>query len=133
MTAVVPRAQQSPRGPENELHRAARGGFTERIIALVSRGVLDINQGTPIGLTALMVCAANGSSRSVEILLSHGANLSIASDAGFTALHLSSHAGHLSVTKSLVTAGADLEATLSTEPHRFMVLPAPATLKWSQR
>lgn len=50
----------------NELHRAARDGATERTVALLSRGVIDIDEATTrAGATALMLAALFGHSRIV--------------------------------------------------------------------
>lgn len=103
--------QHWPRGPDNDLHGAAREGSTKRTLALLSQGPIDVNQGTPLGSTPLMLGAFNGFPRIVKILLAKGANTSIVADNGGTALHLSSMQGHLLVTTLLVEAGADLEAT----------------------
>lgn len=42
-----------PRGPEYELHYAARDGSIERTRALLSRGSIDIDERDPTGWTPL--------------------------------------------------------------------------------
>lgn len=86
--------QQWPRGPINELHVAAMDGSTECVLALLSRGSIDIDQGTPRGCTPLMVAAQEGHSGVVKILLNRRTNVSIASDDDSTALHFSAFYGH---------------------------------------
>lgn len=112
MTAVVPQLQKWPRGPFNELHRAARYGPAERVLAVLLKGMIDVNQGTPDGLTPHMHGATQGSPRIIQILLNRGADASVVTDEGVTALHLSSQHGHLSATNLLAKSGADLEATM---------------------
>lgn len=101
--------QQWPRGPLNPLHRAATDGSVERTIAIISKGKgkgsIDINQGTPQGYTPLMLASLQGHGPVVRILLSKGANLSIAGDRGVTPLCAAAGEGHVDVVKMLIEAG----------------------------
>ena len=98
----------------HELHVAARDGSTERTVSLLSRGAIDIDEGTPDdGVTPLMLAAGLGYSRVVRILLNKGANVAMVDSSGMTALHWAAQGGHLAVTKLLVKAGADVEAKAS--------------------
>lgn len=73
----------------NELHSAAtRGSAEHTLAALLSSGLIDINQGTVTGWTPLMCGAVKGHPHVVEILLNNGADKSIAADGGATTLHL---------------------------------------------
>ena len=111
MPSVTP-LKQWPRGPKNELHKAAYLGSTERTVALLSDGSIDIDQGDPRGWTPLTIASRMDRSRVVRILLSEGANVAIVDDIGASALHDgSAQLGHLAVSKMLVEAGADLDAT----------------------
>ena len=123
--------RQRPRGPRNELHSAALRGFAERTTELLSTGSIDIDQGDPRGMTALMIAAMWGYLGVVSILLNKGADVALADDKGFTALHNSIQAGSVPVTKLLINAGADLEAknldgstplSVATEENRFEVM-----------
>ncbi|CAM9884700.1 unnamed protein product [Pylaiella littoralis] len=100
-----------PRGPLNMLHEAAGEGDVHCTIAIVSMGLIDINQREPKGCTPLMFAVGMGHAPVVKVLLNRGANVSIEADDGFTALHLSAQNGHLAVAKMLIEAGAELEAT----------------------
>ncbi|CAB1101420.1 unnamed protein product [Ectocarpus sp. CCAP 1310/34] len=71
---MMPTPPKLPRGPLNELHQAAMRGFTERINSVLTRGVININQGDPTGRTPLMCAAQKGCMRVVGILLNKGAN-----------------------------------------------------------
>lgn len=99
-----------PRGPWNELHQAADDGSIEGMLSVLRNGSIHIDQGNPVGSTALMLAAIEGHSRITRVLLDKGANFAIASDIGYTALHCSAQSGHVAVTKMLTAAGADLEA-----------------------
>ena len=88
MPSVLPQ-QQWPRGPRNELHKAADVGSIERTVALLSSGAVDIDQGDQNGFTPLMFASVLGHSGVVRILLHKGANASMVADGGCTALHLS--------------------------------------------
>lgn len=86
----------------------------ERALALLSKGVIDINQRGPLGLTPLMCAARCGYSRIVRVLLNKGATMSPVDNHGFSALHMAAQEGHLAVTKMLVKAAADLDAKITT-------------------
>ncbi len=117
MPAALPPQQQWPRGPANDLHRAALDGSTRRTVALLGRGSIDINQGmTPTGYTPLMISAQRAHTAIVQILLSKGADVSIVDNDGSTALHftaISDKTGQPAVIALLVEAGADLGAMTS--------------------
>ena len=101
---------QWPRGPTSDLHQAAFDGSTSRLVALLSDGPFDIDEGSPSGRTPLMMASCMGHPHVVRILLNKGADVSIVPDDGHTALHNSAQEGHVAVSKMLVNAGADLEA-----------------------
>ncbi len=88
---MLPLAGTPAEMPEyNGLHQAARAGSTERTLALLSSGSIDINQGSPQGVTPLMVAALKGYASIVRILLNHKADVSLIDDEdGCTALHMS--------------------------------------------
>ena len=111
LSAMLTPEQRWPRGSWNDLHSAAYDGCIQRTVALLSRGSVDINQRSPDGSTPLILGAGRGNSSIVRILLTRGANTSIADAEGFTALLASAQRGCLAVTKLLVNAGADLQAT----------------------
>lgn len=97
-------------GPPNELHCAAEDGSTEHTVALLSDGKIHINQGDLEGRIPLMDCCFQGYVRVTRILLREGADVSIADDEGWTALHISAKYGRLAVTRLLLKAGAELKA-----------------------
>lgn len=105
MHPTVPPQQRRLRGPLNELHLAALRGSTERIIALLSRGSINIDQCVPPGFTALMCAAQNGYAHIVGILLNGGADMYITVDGVFSALHIAAQNAI-----ALIKAGAHIEA-----------------------
>lgn len=109
MPDVPSKQRQWPRGPWNVLHNAAQEGSTERTVALLAKGSIDINGGTPEGFTPLMIASFKGYSRIARILLNRGADTSVVDAEHFTALHMSAREGHLAVSKLLVKAGAALD------------------------
>lgn len=110
----LPPIPRPPRIPLNDLHRAATLGSTERTLAVLSRGVVDIDEGglDLDGYTPLMVACYRGNSGVVEILLNKGASTSAVNSPGFYALHMAVREGHLAVTNLLLKAGADLCTTI---------------------
>lgn len=94
--------RQWPRGPMNDLHTAAHLGSVGGTKAVLSRGLINFDQGSPEGWTPLMIAARGGHSRVAKVLLDSGADVSVTADNGVTALHVSAQSGHIS--------GADLDA-----------------------
>ncbi|CAM9843592.1 unnamed protein product [Ectocarpus sp. 8 AP-2014] len=95
----------------SKLYDAAASGSVERTVALLSQGSVDIDGGHgDVGRTPLMVASTMGYMRVVGVLLRLGAIVSVADNAGATALHLSVFNKHLAVSKALTKAGADVEA-----------------------
>ncbi|CAM9257721.1 unnamed protein product, partial [Ectocarpus sp. 13 AM-2016] len=95
----------------SKLYAAAARGSVERTVALLSRGSVDIDGGYgDVGRTPLMAASTMGYLRVVRVLLRLGARVSMADNAGATALHLSIVNKHLAVSKALIKAGADVEA-----------------------
>ena len=88
------------RGPPNALHRACYVGMEKAILSphgdmkekLGAMGI-DIDQGDPDALTALMLSAHNGNLYAVRILLDNGANFEIVAYHGLTALQLAAERG----------------------------------------
>lgn len=110
------------RGPVNELHVGASDGSIERTLAVLSRGVIGIDLGTPEGATPLIISAGKRYSRIVRVLLNKGANVYIVNDTGKTALHIAARMGHLAVTKLLAKAVPDLEARTPTRGYTPLYL-----------
>ncbi|CAM9653113.1 unnamed protein product [Ectocarpus sp. 8 AP-2014] len=107
---AVSSSQLWPRGPSNQLHKAAYHGSADRVDALLSTGSVDINQGNPKGWTPLMLATEKGHSRVAKSLLEKGANVSVVGDGGFTALLASAQSGQQAIAKMLVKARANLES-----------------------
>lgn len=123
---IMPQVPRWPRGPYNDLIQAACDGSVERTLALLSMGSIDIDQGGPEGWTPLICSVSKGYARIVRILLKAGANVAVAADEGFTALHFAAQYDHLAVTKMLLAAGGvDLE--LQTERGATPLLVAADT------
>ncbi|CAM9466088.1 unnamed protein product, partial [Ectocarpus fasciculatus] len=107
---AVSSSRRWPRGPTNQLHKAAYQGSADRVDALLSTGSVDINQGNPKGWTPLMLATEKGHSRVAQNLLEKGANVSVVGDGGFTALLASAQSGQQAIAKMLVKACANLES-----------------------
>ncbi|CAM9555550.1 unnamed protein product [Ectocarpus fasciculatus] len=95
----------------SKLYDAAARGSVERTVAVLSQGSVDIDGSHgDAGRTPLMAASTMGYLRVVRVLLRLGARVSVADNAGATALHLSVVNKHLAVSKALIKAGADVEA-----------------------
>lgn len=102
-----------PRGPLNQLHLASHDGSTKRVLALLSRGSFENNEGDRQGWNPPMHRACHGSCHVLETLVDNRADVRVQADEAFTCLHISCHQGNLSATKLLLRAGAHLYATTS--------------------
>lgn len=97
---------------------------------LIKHGALtDIDAQDEHDNTALMVASCNNSGV-VEILLQHGANITLRNDDGYTALTLAASNACPIITKQLLTAGANINALdkdgntpliLTCESHRDII------------
>lgn len=93
------------------LHESASTGSVERTLDLLSIESTDIDAcHEDDGWTPLMIAAEAGYVRIIRVLLKYGARVSFNTDDGHTALHVSIHNKHLAASKTLIRAGADLEA-----------------------
>ena len=69
-------------------------------MALLSGGLIDIDQGDSQGHTPLMMASAMGNSQVVRILLDKGTNVSMVSPSGRSALLWEpTHRGHFAITR----------------------------------
>ncbi len=118
--------QQVERGAANGLHKAAYHGSTERIVALLARGFIEIDGRTSQGLTPLMIASLQGYSRIVRILLNKGASASLVGQDRYTSLHYAALQGHPAVIELLLAAGCDLEAGISPTGSTPLHLAAEA-------
>lgn len=109
---VPPRA--SPRGTTSDLHHAADLGNLAIMGSLLSERPDGIDQGDPKGNTPLILAAAKGHALGTLFLIGKGANPSMQSVDGGTALIVSSQYGYLDVVKVLLSAGAYMESTTSS-------------------
>ena len=101
----------------SELHSAARAGSIKRIIRVLSRGLVGIDERCSNGCTPLLLAALLSDSRVVRTLLDRGADATIPDHNGTTALHISVKRGQLTTTKLLLTAGAALGAAITHSGH----------------
>jgi beta-lactamase regulating signal transducer with metallopeptidase domain len=95
----------------SQLHRAASGGYVERVRALLDRGAnVNVEQGMYHG-TPLQYAAGQGHGETVQLLIDRGANVD-ARDANMrTPLVWAAMRGHRDVARRLLDAGADVNAT----------------------
>ena len=80
------------------------------MVAMLEGGIpVDVRDDA--GRSGLLRAAASGQAEMVELLAQHGADLEIrVGYHGETALILASHAGHVQAVRSLIAAGADVNA-----------------------
>ena len=86
------------------LHEATRLGHDEIVVVLVSAKDIKIDQTTDEGKTALHVAAEAGAPEIVRILLRNGANHSLKTPAGKTALELAEAKGYGSTVQAFKPA-----------------------------
>jgi len=100
-------------GPSEQLFRAAENGdvFKARALLLgrdetVGAGMLAYRGVN--GRTHLLAAARHGHLKMVLFLISEGAEVDAANDAGVTPLMVAAAAGHVEIMRSLLAAGASL-------------------------
>ena len=92
------------------LHTAAREGSRECLNYLINP--TSINTTDEKGQTPLHMCAANGHSKCLEMLLEvKGVNVNATDDRGETALHLAVHNSHVKCLRQLMQKGAKVNVT----------------------
>eukprot|EP01041_Mallomonas_annulata_P012723 gene12723-26802_t len=119
-----------PEDLKNSLHVAAEKGFADIVEELISHGSLVDCRVTSSKATALMLAAANGQARAVNILIGAGANVNASNAYGNRPLHEACRLGHEGIIRSLLNAGADINAANkkgSTPLHFFCYGNEPET------
>lgn len=90
-------------------------------IALLLAAGAEVNTPTnKLEETPLMLAAATGQARVVELLLKAGADVNIISAKGATALMLAADSGFPQIVRRLIEAGADMQAKDYAEKDAFM-------------
>uniref|UniRef100_A0A2P2JZZ6 Ankyrin-1-like n=1 Tax=Rhizophora mucronata TaxID=61149 RepID=A0A2P2JZZ6_RHIMU len=92
------------------LHFAAREGQTEVCKYLVEELKLDVDKKDAEGETPLVHAARQGHTATAKYLLDQGANPSISSDSGATALHQSAGIGNIELLKCLLAKGVQVDS-----------------------
>jgi ankyrin repeat protein len=99
---------QGPTSGLTALHRAATADAAEVAELLLTHAAVDAPHGAevnvlgPLGVTPLILAASNGSRRTAEVLLNHGANISVPTGHLKTALSEAEAHGHADIVKLLL-------------------------------
>ncbi|XP_046550760.1 ankyrin repeat domain-containing protein 17-like [Haliotis rubra] len=88
---------------DNILHCACRGGDVEVVKYILSQNMVDIDSLGHEKKTPVMLAGQYGHKEVVEVLVKHGANLSLRDKVGDNILHLGCWKGHLDVVKYIVS------------------------------
>ncbi|XP_030506464.2 uncharacterized protein LOC115721331 [Cannabis sativa] len=92
------------------LHFAAREGKTEVCKYLLEELKLDVDTRDEDGETPLIHAARQGHTDTAKFLLEHGADPSIASNLGATALHHSAGIGDIELMRHILSKGVDVNS-----------------------
>ncbi|XP_046562242.1 ankyrin repeat domain-containing protein 50-like [Haliotis rubra] len=87
----------------NILHCACRRGDMEAVKYILSQKMVDVNSYGPRKKTPLMVAAEHGHKEVVELLVTHGADLSLSVKGGDNILHIACNRGQFDVVKYLLS------------------------------
>lgn len=90
--------------------RAAAGGCTELLSAMLSSDKADLERANGAGWTVLITTARYGYAETVNMLLAAGANPNAAKDDGWTPLMMAAKHGHVEIVNMLLSAGANPHA-----------------------
>ncbi|XP_046550762.1 ankyrin repeat domain-containing protein 50-like [Haliotis rubra] len=88
---------------DNILHCACRGGDVEVVQYILSQNMVDINSLGHEKKTPVMLAGQYGHKEVVEVLVKHGANLSLRDKVGDNILHLACFKGHVDVVKYIIS------------------------------
>ena len=86
---------------------ASRSGNLLTLNSLITEGA-NVNGRNRNGTTPLMIAAAYGHDRAVDLLIEKGANVNCANEEGTTPLMFAVRGGNVRCVRSLILAGADL-------------------------
>ncbi|KAK8576161.1 hypothetical protein V6N13_090638 [Hibiscus sabdariffa] len=92
------------------IHFAAREGKTEVCKFLLEELKLDVDTRDEDGETPLLHAARQGHTLTAKYLLEHGANPTIPSDLGATALHHSAGIGNIELLKHMLAMGVEVDS-----------------------
>jgi outer membrane protein assembly factor BamB len=106
-------ARMQPRRPAaspTDLWQAAREGNRKELLRLLKAGAkVNARQGGS-GMTVLNTAAIYGQTQAAELLISNGADVTLASSDGNTALHIASFFAHTEIVELLLDNGASVTA-----------------------
>lgn len=98
----------------NALHLATHSSLVMPLLYLLQlkefQSTNALDRSDPQGHTSLMWAAFQGDALSVDLLLRHGADVSLRDSDGLTALHWAVVQGNLHAIQRLISAGSDLDA-----------------------
>ncbi|KAK8475473.1 hypothetical protein V6N12_076289, partial [Hibiscus sabdariffa] len=92
------------------IHFAAREGKTEVCKFLLEELKLDVDTRDEDGETPLLHAARQGHTLTAKYLLEHGADPTIPSDLGATALHHSAGIGNIELLKHMLAMGVEVDS-----------------------
>lgn len=93
-------------GEWKQLHAAAKSGSKNRLLMMLRRSAIDIDEGDDTGTPPLHIAANEGNVTNVSTLLQHEASVLAANRDDGTAHHISAWNGDHAVSHVLLRAGA---------------------------
>ncbi|KAL8819079.1 MAG: hypothetical protein Q9223_002415 [Gallowayella weberi] len=94
------------------LHKIVLGMIGKDLTEELGVTTAHINAIDSSGNTSLSWASARGDSKSVMVLLEHGASLGIANDVNINPIHLAAQTGNIPTVRALVQAGADVNSVV---------------------
>ena len=97
------------------LHYAAQRGFHRVAEWLITTCSQDVNdRSCPFSLTPLHIASGGGQLTTVQVLLTHHADVNASDEDGWTPLHFASCFGHIKIAQLLLEHGADVNSKTSS-------------------
>lgn len=127
------KAGASVDAPDHEgdypLHTAVRSDAAAKLVAILIKAKVNVNQPDQNGNSALMIAAANKKAPVVDMLIKAGAKVDFQGQLGYTALTGAARHGDIATIRNLLKAKANIEIPTSDGMKAICIVAAKGHLE----